>query len=473
MPVSSLAGFRSRFGLGSREAVSWALYDWANSAFATTVVAAVFPIYYESVVGANLPGNLASVYFGYTTAVGLALAALASPVLGAIADHYRAKKWFLGAFAALGVLATAGLFATGEGDVLLASALFVAANVGFVGANVFYDSLLSHVGEDPDRLSTAGYAVGYLGGGVLLVVNLAWILAPGTFGFPDANTATRFALLSVAVWWAVFSVPLLWYVPEPDPRESGPGRDGGNPGTSNSALAGTDPIRAGFGRLRRTAGDLREYRDLLLFLGAFLLYADGIGTIIRMASIYGAEVGIDRTGIVGALVLVQFLAIPFAFLFGSLPRWSLAVGGYGVDLSTKRALYVGLAVYTGISVGGFFMTETWHFWVLAVAVATVQGGTQALSRSLYATLAPPDRSSEFFSFFSISSKFAGIAGPALFALVGQVTGSSRFSIVSLLVFFLGGMALLSRVDVEAGRRTARRAGGPADGTGLGAGVGDP
>jgi UMF1 family MFS transporter len=443
--VSRLEGLGRRLGIESRESAAWALYDWANSAFATTVVAAVFPVYYESVIGGGLPGNLASVYFGYTTALGLALVALASPVLGAIADRYRAKKRFLGGFVVLGVLATAGLFFTRAGDVFLASGLFVAANVGFVGANVFYDSLLPHVeAERPDRLSSAGYAVGYLGGGVLLVANLAWILSPATFGFADADVATRAALLSVAVWWAVFSLPLLRTVPEPARRQSVPESAGG-------------PVRTGFADLLQTAREIREYRDLLLFLGAFLLYADGIGTIIRMASIYGSEIGIGRTGIIGALVLVQFLGVPFAFLFGSLPERSLSLGSRRLDLSTKRALYLGLAVYTGISVGGFFMTETWQFWLLAIAVATVQGGTQALSRSLYATLAPADRSAEFFSFFSISSKFAGIAGPALFALVGQLTGSSRYSIVSLLVFFVGGALLLSRVDVDAGRETARAA----------------
>lgn len=438
-----MESLRTRFGLGSDEALSWALYDWANSAFATTVLAAVFPIYYESVIGGGLPGNLASVYYGYTTAIGLALVALVSPVLGAVADHYRAKKRFLGGFVALGVVATAGLYTTGPGDVFLASGLFVVANVGFAGANVFYDSLLSHVDTgDIDALSTAGYALGYVGGGLLLVVNLAWVLRPTTFGFPGTRAATRAALLSVAVWWTVFSVPLFLRVSEPDPGDG-----------SRTATRGT-PVVTGFARLRTTLGDVRENRDLLLFLGAFLLYADGIGTIIRMASVYGSEIGIGQTGIVGALVLVQFLGVPFAFAFGSLPRRRLPVLG-GIEMSTKRALYVGLAVYTGISVGGFFMTETWHFWVLAAAVATVQGGTQALSRSLYATLVPDTQSSEFFSFFSISSKFAGIAGPALFAFVGQLTGSSRFSIVALVVFFVGGAVLLSRVDVETGRATAR------------------
>ena len=436
--VSTLA---KRLGLKSRESVSWAMYDWANSAFATTVIAAVFPIYYETVIGGNLPGNLASVYFGYTTAIGLTLIALASPVLGAIADRYQAKRKMLGAFVVIGVFATSGLFFTGEGDVLLGSGLFIAANIGFIGANVFYDSLLGHVSEgNADKLSAAGYALGYVGGGILLVVNLAWILAPETFGFSGTASASRAALLSVALWWAVFSIPLFKNVSEPEPD-------------TDRERANTDagPVRAGFSELRKTASELREYRDLLIFLIAFLLYADGIGTIIRMASIYGSEIGISQTGIIGALVLVQFLGIPFAFLFGSLPSWSIG----RIDMSVKRGLYLGLAVYTGISIGGFFMTETWQFWVLAIAVATVQGGTQALSRSLYSTLVPPDRSSEFFSFFSISSKFAGIAGPALFAFVGQLTGSSRYSIVALLVFFVGGALLLSQVDVERGRTVAR------------------
>lgn len=407
------------------------------------IIAAVFPIYYRTVIGADLAGNLASVYFGYTSAIGLALAALIAPILGAIADRYRLKKRFLGGFVSLGVLATAGLFLTREGDVLLASALFVLGNVGFIGANVFYDSLLSHIdSEDPDKLSTAGYAIGFLGGGILLVINLAWVLSPATFGFPNATVATRVALLSVAVWWTVFSIPLFTSVPEPDGDEFHPDTDG------------TAPVRAGFSRLRRTAAEIREYRELLLFLGAFLLYADGIGTIIRMASIYGAGIGLGRTSIIGALVLVQFLGIPFSFLFGALPQLSVGAGRYRIDLSTKRTISLGLVVYIGISVAAFVMREAWQFWVLAVAVATVQGGTQALSRSLYATLTPTAKSSEFFSFFSISSKFAGVLGPALFGFVGQITGSIRFAVVSVLVFFTGGLVLLSRVDVEEGRQVA-------------------
>jgi UMF1 family MFS transporter len=423
--------------LGSRESISWALYDWANSAFATTIMAGVLPVYYASVAGAGLSGNTASVYWGYTTAVGLILIALVAPILGAIADYVGAKKRFLAGFLGLGTVFTALLFFTGRGQWLLTSVLFIAANVGFAGANIFYDSLLPHVAGDDsqDRLSSAGYALGYLGGGLLLVVNLAWIVSPSTFGISDTATASRLAMLSVAVWWTAFSIPLFLYVDEPEPR------------SRESHEEDLSPVRAGFGSLRSTFAEIRRYRQLFVFLLAFWLYADGIGTIIKMATVYGAEIGIGQQALIGALVLVQFLGIPFAFAFGSLAD----------RIGTKRGIFLGLLVYVGVSVGGYFISEAWHFWVLAAVVATVQGGTQALSRSLYSSLVPPSQSSEFFSFFSISSKFAGIFGPLLFSVIGQATGSSRVSILSLLIFFVGGMVLLWFVDVDEGRRAAREA----------------
>ena len=434
-----LTGIGSRLGLDSRERLGWALYDWANSAFATTIMAAVLPVYYASVAGAGLSGNTASVYWGYTTAAGLLVIALVAPVLGSVADYVGAKKRFLAAFLGLGVVFTAGLFFTGEGDWLLTSALFVVANVGFAGANIFYDSLLPHVTDEEgtDRLSAAGYALGYLGGGLLLVLNLAWILSPSTFGISNTASASRWAMLSVAVWWTVFSIPIFRYVDEPEPRNR----------TAEELASNPSPVRAGFGQLRRTFSEVRQYRHLFVFLLAFWLYADGIGTIIKMATVYGATIGIGQQDLIGALVLVQFLGIPFAFAFGSLSD----------RIGAKRGIFVGLFVYAGVSVGGYFISEDWHFWVLAAVVATVQGGTQALSRSLYSTLVPASKSSEFFSFYSVSSKFAGIFGPLLFSVIGSLTGSSRLSIVSLLVFFVGGMVLLWFVDVEEGRRVARDA----------------
>ena len=437
--MSALAGVAQlgdRLGIPDRTAAAWALYDWANSAFVTTAVTAVLPIYYVSFVG---DGGIASAYWSYTAAIALAIVTVLAPAVGAVADHLGAQKRFMMGFVGVGVVFTAALVVTGDGDLFLTSALFVLANVGWAGANALYDSLLPALAEDEDidALSAAGFAVGYLGGGLLLLVNLGMVLSPETFGLPDVPTAMRWSMVTVAAWWGLFSIPLFVFVPEPDPQPV-------------AADTGRHPALAGYARLRRTFSELREYRELLLFLGAFFLYADGIGTIIKLSSVYATDLGLGRTGIIGALVMVQFVGIPFAIAFGRLTKY----------VTTRTGVAIGLAVYTGITIGGFFITETWHFWVLAFAVATVQGGTQALSRSLFGSMVPDDKRSEFFGFYSVSSKFAGILGPLLFGVIRSTTGSPRLSIASLLVFFVGGLALLWRVDVEKGRRVA--SGAPAD-----------
>ncbi len=427
----------SRLGLRSREQRSWAMYDWANSAFATTIMGAVLPVYFARVAAGDLPGNLATAYWGYTTAIGMTIIALASPVLGAMADFMGAKKRFLAAFMSLGVTATASLYFITHGEWVLASVLFIFGNIGFAGANVFYDSLLPHVAseEEVDRVSTAGYAIGYVGGGVLLALNLAMVMKPGIFGFADAGIATRAAFVSVAVWWAGFSIPLLRDVREPPRRLEA---------DETGEAEGISPVRAGFRRLFETLGEIRQHKELLKFLIAFWLYTDGIGTIIKMASIYGAEIGLGQNTLIGAFLVVQFLGIPFTFAFGALAG----------RIGARNGIYIALAVYALISAFAYFMSVAWHFWVLAVAVAMVQGGSQALSRSLYTTLVPRGKSSEFFGFFSVFAKFAGIFGPALMGWVAAVTGSGRYGILSLVIFFAGGIIMLSRVDIEAGRRAA-------------------
>jgi UMF1 family MFS transporter len=433
-PQEATRSFLDVLGLHRKELRAWAMYDWANSAFATTVMAGVLPVYYATVAGGDLPGNRATVYWGYTTSIALALIAIISPVLGAAADFKGAKKRFLGVFAALGVGATALLYFAGSGDWLFASVVFIVANIGFAGANVFYDSLLPSLvsDEEMDRVSTAGYAIGYVGGGVLLAINLAWILMPERFGFADGGVASRASFVSVAVWWALFSVPLFRRVPEPERKlEEGESTD-------------QNPLTVGWARVWETLREIRGHREVFLFLLAFWLYNDGIGTIIKMATIYGTEIGIGQSHLIGALMLVQFVGIPFTFAFGILAG----------KIGAKRGIYVALAVYVFISMLGYFMEYAWQFWALAVLVATVQGGSQALSRSLFASMIPPGKSSQFFGFFSVSAKFAGIIGPLLFAVIGQVTGGSRLSILSLIVFFVGGMALLSLVDVEEGQRRA-------------------
>ncbi len=397
---------------------------------------AVLPIYYARVAAADMPGNVATGYWGTTTAIAMAIIAVAAPVLGATADFMGAKKRFLAAFVGLGVAATACLYFVTRGEWLLASVLFIFGNIGFSGANVFYDSLLPHIAskEEVDRVSTAGYAMGYVGGGVLLAVNMAMILAPETFGLVDAGLATRLAFISVAVWWAGFSIPLFRDVGEPPRR------------LEADETARINPARAGFRRLGETLSEVREHKELLKFLVAFWFYTDGIWTIIKMATVYGTEIGLSDDTMIGAFLLVQFLGIPFTFAFGALAD----------RVGARKGIYLALAVYSVLSTFAFFMTQNWHFWALAVGVAMVQGGSQALSRSLYASLIPKGKSSEFFGFFSVFSKFAGIFGPLVVGQLALMLGSGRYGILSLVIFFVGGILLLSRVDIEAGRRAAQR-----------------
>lgn len=411
---------------------AWAMYDWANSAFATTIMAAVLPVYYSSVAAANLGGNLATVYWAYTTSISLLIAAIVSPVLGALADFSGVKKRSLAIFAFLGILGTALLYFVKTGDWLMASIFFVIGDLGFAGSLVFYDSLLPHIasGEEMDQVSSKGYALGYLGGGILLAINLAMImLAPKEL----TGLMSRLSFVSVALWWFVFSIPLLKFVPEP-PRRVMSGEENFN------------PIRASFSRLVHTFREITKFKQLFLFLVAFWFYNDGIGTIIKMATIYGAEIGITQTTLIGTLLMVQFVGIPFAFLFGWLAK----------KIGTKKSIYLSLIIYTFIAIAGYFMSQEWHFWALGLAVATVQGGSQALSRSLFGRMMPKSKSAEFFGFFSVSEKFAGIAGPFIFGIVGQIMGHSRLSIVSLIIFFIIGAILLTRVDVEAGIAAARQ-----------------
>jgi len=426
-----------RVGLHRPELRAWAMYDWANSAFMTTIVAAVFPIYFSTVAAADLAPEDASFWFATTTFVALSFTAVLSPILGALADVAGIRKKLLAGFLALGVVATACMFFIRQGDWVLAALLFAVANIGVTTSFVFYDSLLPHIATqtEMDRVSTAGYALGYLGGGLLLAVNAAWIQYPEAFGIGGAELATRLSFLSVAVWWLGFSLPLFRTVPEPVRALEADER------------AGQHPIRVAFTRLGETLRELRGYRQAFLMMLAFLVYNDGINTIIRMATTFGTEIGLDQGSLILALLVVQFVGIPFAFLFGQL----------ATHLGAKRSVFLALGVYVIISILAYGMTTTTEFFVLAMLVGVVQGGSQALSRSLFATMVPHHKSSEFFGFFGVFEKFAGIVGPGVFAVMILVTGSSRGAILSLIAFFVLGGLLLSRVDVEEGRRVARAA----------------
>ena len=635
---------------------AWCMYDWANSAFATTILAAVLPIYYSQVAGATLPSEArATAYWSIGLSVSLLIVALLSPILGTISDVMRGKKRFLAVFAGTGILATGLLVLVSTGDWLLASLLFVFGRIGFTAANVFYDALLPHVAreEDRDRVSTKGYALGYLGGGLLLAINVVMIeLLPGTWG-------PRLSFLSVAIWWAVFSLPILTRVPEP-------------PSATAMLGKGESVITVSIKRLTDTFKDIRQYGELFKYLIAFLIYNDGIGTIIGVAAIYGAELGFGSVELILALLLVQFVGIPFSLIFGRLPspaekrrplflafivfnlitlplvgivgsrtlpsyvsgapqpayektatavgegiylagdaapayggtwdtvivpadelgtdedvayatasesgaRYDLAFNGqkvevtystgpdhgiwvvemdgqplldrdtgepvtvsaynptirYGVrhtfqakvpgehtlslinsgskepdsqgtvlalamaevlppvrqsqlplilglivavqlvgavvalllgrpllsglaaKLDTRRSIILALSVYAVIAVWGFFLDSVIEFWFLAWMVAIVQGGSQALSRSLYASMSPAAKSGEFFGFYGVMEKFSAIVGPLLFAAAAAAFDSSRPAVLSLIVLFFVGIFLLTRVNVEEGRRVAK------------------
>jgi len=634
---------------------AWCMYDWANSAFATTILAAVLPVYYSRVAGETLPSEaVATQYWSIGLSVALFVVAIISPILGTISDLRRGKKPMLAVSAGVGVIGTGLLALAGSGDWLLASIFFVVGRIGFGAALIFYDSLLPHVAreEDQDRVSSLGYALGYLGGGILLAVNAVMIIFLGEI------PGSRLSFLSVAVWWAVFTIPVLRRVPEPPALTAGG--------------EGVKVVRASFRRLGETFGHLRQYRQLLRFLIAFLIYADGIGTIIGVAAIYGAELGFGMTELILALLLVQFVGIPFTLMFGSIPAagherrrttfvafvifnlvalplagilggrvlaadlvgrsrpdfaatatavgqgeygvtnaavgldgaWGvqsrddlgrgantdyaftaapgdevmlpfngrevevtyargpdygifavlvdgrpaldeddepLTVDGYNaalryeervtidagadgehlltlvvtaerdrestgtamgigglevlppvresnlgailgmllavetvgalfalavgrplfgrlaVRLDTKRTLLLALCLYVVVAIWGFLLDAVMEFWFLAWMVAIVQGASQALSRSLYAGMCPAPLSGEFFGFFSIMEKFSSFFGPLLFAAAIAIFGSSRPAVLSVIIFFVVGGWLLTRVDVEEGRRTAREA----------------
>jgi len=421
------------------------MYDWANSAMVTLIVTAVFPIYYKQVAADGLSDTVADYRFSIATTLALAVSAVLSPILGTVADYAAAKKKYLGLFLVLGALATTMMYFIQSGMWLAALVLFAISNIGANGSFVFYDALLPHVAtpEEMDRVSTAGYALGYIGGGLLLVFALLMIQSPGLFGLPSgpgltpsqATLPSRISFVLTGVWWVLFSIPLFRRVSEPPPVPRPAG------------ISGAGTVRLAFRQLGETLRHLRSYRQAFLLLVAFLIYNDGIGTIIRMATLYGETRQLSREIMIGAIAAVQFIGIPFSFAFGRLAS----------RIGTKQAIFLGLVVYCGISVLGYFMTTALHFILLACLVGTVQGGTQALSRSLFASMIPSQKSGEFFGFFSVFEKFAGILGPLVFALMIQLTGSSQGAILSIIVFFVVGGALLAFVKVDEGQAQARAA----------------
>lgn len=414
----------------SKKIWSWAFYDWANSAFATTVIAGFFPIFFKEYWSAGVPATESTFRLGVANSLSSLLVLVLAPILGAIADQGTYKKRMLLFFAGIGVLFTASLAAVGEGQWPLAVSTYVLAAIGFAGANVFYDALIVNVAP-PSRYewaSSLGFGLGYLGGGILFGGCVLMTLQPAWFGLASVDQAVKLAFLVTALWWALFTIPLARNVTERRRRTD---------------LGWAEAVPAGWRQLRTTLGRVRQYRQVVIFLAAYWLYIDALDTIVRMAVDYGLALGFDSRDLIAALLIVQFVGFPSALVFGVI----------GQRIGPKRGILIGLGVYAGITVWAFVMDETWEFYGMAIAIGLVQGGVQALSRSLYARLIPRKASAEFFGFYNLLGKFAAVLGPVLVGWMAVLTGSNRASILVLLVLFAAGAVLLTRVNVEQADKT--------------------
>lgn len=419
--------------------LSWALYDWANSAFFLTVVSAFFPVFLKSYWSTGDDPAVSTLQLGVANSGASVVVAVLAPVLGAIADRASAKKRYLLAFTILGIVMTGALPLVARGEWPMAIALFVLANIGFFLANSFYDALIVEVarGEHLHRVSALGFALGYLGGGLLFAANVAMTLWPQSFGLADAAQAVRMSFVMVAAWWALFSLPLLLFVDE-------------TPGPARAAREGA--VAAGLRELAHTLAQLRRLQPVWLFLLAYWCYIDGVHTIARMAVDYGMALGFEPGSLVAALLITQFVGFPAAIAFGRA----------GERLGARPAILAAIGVYAGATVWSFYMSQVWEFYVLAGVVGLVQGGVQSLSRSLYARLIPAEKAGEFFGFYNMLGRFAAVLGPVLVGIAGMVSGSPRLGILAVLLLFVVGAALLCLVPEEmaahgtSGANSARR-----------------
>jgi UMF1 family MFS transporter len=429
----------------------WALYDWANSAFATTVMAGFFPIFFKQYWSFGADVNVSTAQLGFGNSIASLIVAVMAPILGAIADKGSAKKKFLIFFTYLGVLMTAALFLVQKGQWVWAIFVYVMGIIGFSGANVFYDSLLpSVVGEEKiDYVSGLGFSMGYLGGGLLFLFNVLMTRMPQTFGLPDASTAVRFSFLSVTVWWGLFTFFTIFWVREKK--------------VASVEKSSQSTVAAGFRQFAGTFKQIRHLKVIFLFLLAYWFYIDGVDTIIRMAVDYGLSIGFKSSDLIVALLIVQFVGFPAALVFGKL----------GELWSVRKSIFLAIAIYMCITIWGTMMTQKMEFYILAMVIGLVQGGIQALSRSYYSRLIPKNQVAEYYGFYNMLGKFAVIFGPALMGLVGLIVKrllmppsptpeqviavgqlASRWGIGSILILFIIGATLFYFVDEEKGRQQA-------------------
>ncbi|NOZ75390.1 MAG: MFS transporter [FCB group bacterium] len=425
----------------------WAMYDWANSAFATTVMAGFFPIFFKNYWSKGTDVNMSTAQLGFANSLASLFVAIMAPIVGAIADKGSYKKKLLIFFAYLGVLMTAALFLVEEGNWVMAVVVYAVGIIGFSGANTFYDSLLPTVASEDkiDQVSGLGFGMGYLGGGLLFLLNVVMTLNPDWFGLADAGEAVRWSFLSVAVWWGGFTIFTIVWVEEAEPEE---------------AIGVMQCIKEGFGQYLDTFRKIKHLQTVFLFLGAYWFYIDGVDTIIRMAIDYGMSIGFNSNDLIVALLITQFVGFPAAIIYSKLGnRWGV-----------RRAIFLGIFIYLLVTIWGVMMTKKMEFYVLAIVIGMVQGGIQALSRSYYSRLIPKNQAGEFYGFFNMLGKFAVIIGPVLIGTVGLVVKgtltplastpeqfeavsqiASRWGIGSVALLFILGGILFYFVDEEKGK----------------------
>lgn len=406
----------------TKEEKSWALYDWGSSAYSIIITTAVFPIYYKaSATDAGVSLSDSTAYLGYTIAIFTFILAMIGPILGTIADYQGMKKKFFTAFFLLGTISTALLAFVPSDNWLLMLICYVFAALGATGANLFYDAFIVDVTTEKrmNSVSAFGYGLGYIGSTIPFIISIAIILLAQNGVLPiSATVASRIAFLITAVWWACFSLPMFRHVKQLHYIEREP-----------------NPVYQSFKRLGKTIREIRQYRSLFLFLIAYFFYIDGVGTIISLSTAYGTDLGLSATNLLIVLFVTQVVAAPFAILYGRLSN----------RFTGKKMLYVGICVYIVVCIYAFFLETITDFWILAMLVATSQGGIQALSRSYFGKLVPKENSNEFFGFYNIFGKFAAITGPLLVAVTSQITGNSSMGVFSLVILFVIGLAVLSRV----------------------------
>jgi len=414
-----------------RSVLAWAFYDWANSAYAVTVMAGFFPLFFKQYWGSGITSDESTFHLGLANSLASIVIVILAPVLGAIADRGGAKKRFLALFTLLGVAMSCGLFWLAEGEWMLAALFYVLATIGFSGGVSFSDALLVHVAPEDrlDEVSALGYALGYLGGGLVFALFVWMTLQPAYFGFSGASDAVRASFIGVGIWWAIFSIPVFLYVREPEVK---------------NRVSGWQAVRAGYSQLIHTFDEIRKLRVVFTFLLGYWLYIDGVDTIVRMAVDYGLALNLDSKDLIAALLITQFVGFPAALVFGWL----------GKKIGAKIAIQIAIGVYLFVILWAFQMDSAWEFYVLAIIIGLVQGGIQSLSRSLYARIIPANKSAEFFGFYNTLGKFAAVIGPALMGIVTMFSGNHRFAMLALVLLFLGGAWFLRKVDETEGKRMA-------------------